>query len=332
MANGNPGSDQYFVEVNGQRYGPVGLEQLKRWVMEGRVERQTDLIESVSENRIKAESLPDLFAVSTTPPVQAPPAKARPAPSAPVTPLFAQSAPVKKGWPVWAILLAVFGGMGVLCCPILAAIVIPVFAQARVAAHEAKAVTNLKQLAIGVLLYSEDNDDAFPARLDTALQTQPYLSPYVMDKGIFKSLNPDGGQILGNRVLSNHLVTAVAAPRQTVLFFDEKPWRPSWALASFVDGHAARSPFMQLQALLSVNPFPPIPQESPVQVAPPADVGADAGSVPNTPTSPDTGSSPVPGNYPNQDSVPNPAYPPDSGSGADGGAPQQNGANDGSQG
>jgi prepilin-type N-terminal cleavage/methylation domain-containing protein len=45
---------------------------------------------------------------------------------------------------------------------ILAAILFPVFAQAKVAAKKAAALSNVKQNAVAVLMYLTDNDDSFP--------------------------------------------------------------------------------------------------------------------------------------------------------------------------
>jgi prepilin-type N-terminal cleavage/methylation domain-containing protein len=45
---------------------------------------------------------------------------------------------------------------------ILAAILFPVFAQARAAARATSSQSNLKQIALGILMYSQDYDEAFP--------------------------------------------------------------------------------------------------------------------------------------------------------------------------
>ncbi|RYZ95446.1 MAG: prepilin-type N-terminal cleavage/methylation domain-containing protein [Proteobacteria bacterium] len=45
---------------------------------------------------------------------------------------------------------------------ILAAILFPVFAQAKAAAKKTSDASNLKQIALGILMYNGDNDDMFP--------------------------------------------------------------------------------------------------------------------------------------------------------------------------
>src|SRR6478736_2020079 len=58
---------------------------------------------------------------------------------------------------------------------ILAAILFPVFAQAREKARATACLSNLKQLALGWLMYSQDYDEAYPmsAQLD---QSDPNAS------------------------------------------------------------------------------------------------------------------------------------------------------------
>ena len=75
---------------------------------------------------------------------------------------------------------------------ILAAILFPVFAQAREKARAISCVSNMKQLALGVLMYTEDYDETFPIGADSlgsgwAGQTMPY----VKSAAIFKC--PDDG-------------------------------------------------------------------------------------------------------------------------------------------
>jgi prepilin-type N-terminal cleavage/methylation domain-containing protein len=65
---------------------------------------------------------------------------------------------------------------------ILAAILFPVFAQAKAAAKKAVAISNQKQISTSVLLYMGDADDMYPrnddcqdkSALNTALNTQPF--------------------------------------------------------------------------------------------------------------------------------------------------------------
>jgi prepilin-type N-terminal cleavage/methylation domain-containing protein len=55
---------------------------------------------------------------------------------------------------------------------ILAAILFPVFAQAKVAAKGAADLSNVKQLALATVMYSGDNDDYFPTAFGTDCSNQ----------------------------------------------------------------------------------------------------------------------------------------------------------------
>lgn len=82
---------------------------------------------------------------------------------------------------------------------ILAAILFPVFAQARVAAKKAVAVSNARQLILGVTMYASDNDDMVPPRLrigfgpptggdpSAAVTWETFTRPYIKNIDIVMS-------------------------------------------------------------------------------------------------------------------------------------------------
>lgn len=70
---------------------------------------------------------------------------------------------------------------------ILAAILFPVFAQARAKARQASCLSNQKQLGLGFMMYSEDYDNTLPITMDN----QSYifvkrLDPYLKNKQIMR--------------------------------------------------------------------------------------------------------------------------------------------------
>lgn len=71
---------------------------------------------------------------------------------------------------------------------ILAAILFPVFAQAKAAAKNTADLSNLKQLSLGVLMYNGDSDDMFPQGADGGwvawpVKVYPYLKSLQVMKG-----------------------------------------------------------------------------------------------------------------------------------------------------
>lgn len=80
---------------------------------------------------------------------------------------------------------------------ILAAILFPVFAQARLAAKKTSSISNVKQLSLGMMMYATDHDDRLQPRLGGQIGPEPWhratwdslLGPYL---GI-RALRPELG-------------------------------------------------------------------------------------------------------------------------------------------
>lgn len=71
---------------------------------------------------------------------------------------------------------------------ILAAILFPVFAQAKAAAKKASCLSNIKQIGTSVHIYASDNDDFIPGtKIHESYVFAAYLMPYVKNKQIFQS-------------------------------------------------------------------------------------------------------------------------------------------------
>src|SRR5512135_1362788 len=95
--------------------------------------------------------------------------------------------PYKKpnySW-VW-ILVAVLGVCGCGGVLILAAILFPVFSQARLAAARAACMSNVKQCSLALLMYTADNDDHFPLagkwidRSEQYAKNDPFTCPALL--------------------------------------------------------------------------------------------------------------------------------------------------------
>src|SRR5438132_13324872 len=94
---------------------------------------------------------------------------------------------------------------------ILAAILFPVFAQARDKARQTTCVSNAKQIALALMQYQQDYDERFvPTRFtipgpaqgvcDGGTRIQPWsetIQPYVKNEGVVQCPS-DGGSAAGN--------------------------------------------------------------------------------------------------------------------------------------
>ena len=85
-------------------------------------------------------------------------------PNPPYAPYAPPAAPSPKSkTPVVVVALLGACGCGLLMIPILAAILFPVFAQAREKARQVSCLSNEKQMALGVMMYAQDYDETYPA-------------------------------------------------------------------------------------------------------------------------------------------------------------------------
>ena len=72
---------------------------------------------------------------------------------------------------------------------ILAAILFPVFAQAKAAAKSSADLSNTKQMGLALLMYAGDADDRFPFAMDSAWQSTwaSVSQPYAKNYGVYRS-------------------------------------------------------------------------------------------------------------------------------------------------
>lgn len=71
---------------------------------------------------------------------------------------------------------------------ILAAILFPVFAQAKLAAKKTSDLSNTKQMALGYIMYAGDNDDVLPQyNWPESYQAAAMIYPYVKNRQIYQS-------------------------------------------------------------------------------------------------------------------------------------------------
>lgn len=167
--------------------------------------------------------------------------------------------PPRKGMPGWVWVLLGCGCLGFVVIPaILAAILFPVFSQAREAARSASCMSNEKQMSLGLLMYAQDYDQKLPP----STQWMALESPYIKNDSVYHcpSLHADGPTAYGYAMyspLSGTLTTDVANPQQVPLLFDSSnlaynatdtgtsfanpPRHRGSNNVAYLDGHAVRT-------------------------------------------------------------------------------------------
>lgn len=159
----------------------------------------------------------------------------------PEYPNFPDMQPPKKNnnRVLWLVLIVVCGGGCLIMFPIMAAILFPVFSQARHAATATAALTNAKQLATAALMYAADHDDKlFPS--------EPYgvvLKPYLSDPKVARSPLSQRNFSFNEKMLGADL-SRVENAETVVLFYDglsgQLTFTQRSSVVSYANGAARR--------------------------------------------------------------------------------------------
>jgi hypothetical protein len=114
--------------------------------------------------------------------------------------------------------------------------------------------SNMKQVALSIMMYSQDYDNLFPATSSTA-DTQEVTFPYLKNAEVWKTYNPAGGRVLFNNKVAGASTNAIPLPAETVLLFEERVWADGRRAVAFTDGHVKFVPDAEFLALMG-SPTP----------------------------------------------------------------------------
>lgn len=104
-----------------------------------------------------------------------------------------------------------------LCFVPIAAILFPVFSQAKVAAQRTQCMSNLKQSGLATLMYASDYDEMLPAASKWMDATKQYgRTPAISQCPLVK----DGHGYAMNDALSQKKISKVAKPESAILLFE----------------------------------------------------------------------------------------------------------------
>jgi hypothetical protein len=104
--------------------------------------------------------------------------------------------------------------------------------------RKSQSLNNLKQLALGVMMYVQDYDEILPP-MQTPAKVQEVVQPYVKNPEMFK--DPVTGEAyIPNPTLSQKKLAHIANPADFVLYFEPKPAPDGTRGIAFLDGSAKR--------------------------------------------------------------------------------------------
>jgi prepilin-type processing-associated H-X9-DG protein len=127
----------------------------------------------------------------------------------------------------------------------MAVIVGASFGKARTKARTASCMSNVKQLALGHLMFAQDHQQTFP----NSATWKDEVMPYIKNRQILvcPGSNRGEGSYEMNPQLSNMKLERILRPAETPLIYDagfphgDPPHPDGWVVA-FADGHAKRIP------------------------------------------------------------------------------------------
>lgn len=128
---------------------------------------------------------------------------------------FQAPQPPKKSNTTLIVLLAL-GGACLLCVPITAAVLFPVFSQARLAAKKTVVMSNMKQLGVGMMIYLADYDETFPPSMSSE-EDWDYVQPYVKAPLQYPLENSEEFVMMNSELAGTRSVE-LASPESTVMF------------------------------------------------------------------------------------------------------------------
>lgn len=114
-------------------------------------------------------------------------------------------------------------------------------------------VSSLKQISLGMIMYTADWDDEIPWVQSTAAAKYVTM-PYIKNDTLWQTQNPNGGEFRFNMALAGVSSTAIEAPAEEVLYYESKEWPDGKRCVAYADGHVRivdRSQWAALQASLS---------------------------------------------------------------------------------
>ena len=109
----------------------------------------------------------------------------------------------------------------------------------RLAAQRTSALSNAKQIVVGIIMLLFDSDDRFPY-VESTGALQRLLKPYLKNESLWNTLNPAGSRFLFNMALAGVKETSVPDLANTVMLYDSAAWPDGSRIVGFADGHAKR--------------------------------------------------------------------------------------------
>lgn len=155
----------------------------------------------------------------------------------------------KLGWIIGGIFALGF----CVCIPILAAVLFPVFAQAKLAAQKTQALKSLQTSAVSVLIYAADYDDHFPPNMGDSQVLFDALAAYQTDNGANWTIQDTPTE--GNPNLSGVNIVEIPNIQSTIMLYCMPPKLNNLAVVASADSATRAVKASDLELEITANTF-----------------------------------------------------------------------------
>ena len=131
----------------------------------------------------------------------------------------------------------------------------PIGTPSSMVARQTAALSNAKQISLGILMYQSDYDDIYPARQSTD-HVRNVTRPYMKNDALWKTGNPNKSRFLFNVSLSGFSAMDVDSPAEMPMIYESAPWPDGRRAVAYADGHAkliTNDQWNKLQPLLKAK-------------------------------------------------------------------------------
>lgn len=99
-----------------------------------------------------------------------------------------------------------------------------------------RTITNAKQVALGLLMYTADYDEVFPFVQSTA-GAREVTQPYMRSVDFWATFNPNGGTFLMSMAVAGVRTADIKNPETVPLVYESRAWPDGTRVVAFADGH-----------------------------------------------------------------------------------------------
>lgn len=153
-----------------------------------------------------------------------------------------QEPPVKQGSNTAMIIVVVLLGLCLLGSVLSFVLSKPAISRGKLSAMKANTLSNFKQVGLALLMYQGDYDDQYPPQFQTNADLQFFTMPYAKAVDLYKTLNPNGGEMMPNPKLEGIDSNKIVQLADTVMLEETKEWPDGSRIIAFTDSHAKPVP------------------------------------------------------------------------------------------